>query len=147
MNNGLTILNLYNGIYKLLSKDATILGHLGLGENPTANQIGPKIQKQSKPQQLTNNIPLIAFYTPGGGIDSVNLGVFCPMFYFDIYTNDDVKLAHQIAERLCTLLSGCVDFSGVAGTTPLIVDAHESDSRLDNVYCFTIEVTFSNVEA
>ena len=33
MNNGLTILNLYNGIYKLLSKDATILGYLGLGEN------------------------------------------------------------------------------------------------------------------
>jgi hypothetical protein len=146
MNNGITILNLYNGIYKLFSGDTTLLNHLGLTGTPTPNQIGPKLQKQSKPQQLSSNIPLIAFYTPGGGIDSMNMGVFCPMFYFDIYTNDNVKLAHQIAERVCELISGCINFTGVAGSSAIIVDAHESDSKLDNVYCFTIEATFSNAE-
>jgi hypothetical protein len=57
-----------------------------------------------------------------------------------------VNLAHQIAERLCELLTGCLNFSGVGGSSATVLDAHESDSNLENVYCFTIEVAFSNSE-
>lgn len=145
-NNGLTIINLYNGIYKLLSNDPDLLNYLGLTEDATYSQKGPKFQKQSKPQQPAGNVPLIAFYTPGGSVDYVNLDVFCPIFIFDIYTRDNVNLAHQIAERLCVLLTGCLNFTGVGGSSAIIVDAHESNSNLDNIYCFTVEASFSNSE-
>ena len=145
-NNGLTIINLYNGIYKLITNDTAILEYVGLSVDATFSQKGPKFQKQSKPQQLANNVPLIAFYTPGGSVDYVNLDVFRPVFFFDIYTPDNVNLAHQIAERLCELLTGCLNFSGVGGSSATVLDAHESDSNLENVYCFTVEVAFSNSE-
>lgn len=145
-NNGLTIINLYNGIYSLIANDKDILEYVGLDGNVTNSQKGPKFQKQSKPQQLSNNIPLIAFYTPGGNVDFVNLDVFHPIFFFDIYTPDNVNLAHQIAERLCKLLSNELNFSGVGGSSATILDAHESDSNLENVYCFSIEISFSHSE-
>lgn len=146
-NNGLTIISLYNGIYKMISSDSEILGYVGLQTDSTYAQKGRKFQKQSKPQQLADNLPVISFYTPGGSTDYVNLDVFCPVFFFDIYTRDNVNLAHQIAERLCVLLTGCLNFTGVGGSSATIIDAHESNSNLENVYCFTIEASFSNSES
>jgi hypothetical protein len=156
MKNGLSVINLYNGIYTLLTSDSDLLEKLSIpiieeiveGETvltpPTNAQKGRKIQKRSKPQELANNLPMIAFYTPGGNIDPINQEVFRPVFYFDIYTQNNVNLAHELAERVFMLLDDKVnEFSSVENGEAEVIDAHESDAGLPDTYCFTLEVLFS----
>lgn len=144
VGNGLSTIAVYNGIYKLLSNDAVILQKLGLPPTPTNEQKGRKIQKRSKPQELSDNLPIITYYTPGGNMDIINQNVYKPLFYFDIYTKDNVNLAHEIAERIFELFDGVVNcFPNLENAEASFIDAHESDPGQPNVYCFTLEILFS----
>jgi len=152
MSNGLSVINLYNGIYKLLTSTDILLEKLGIPVTeegreiiyPTNKQKGQKVQKRSKPQRLVDNLPMVTFYTPGGSIDPINHEVFRPVFYFDIYTQDDVNLAHEIAESIFSLIDNQVnEFSNVENGGAEVIDAHESDAGLPDTYCFTLEILFS----
>ncbi len=138
----MSVVNLYNGIYRVLANDEQILNYLGLSSASTNLEKAKHIQKRSKPQDLVENLPLITFYSPGGFRDSINDYVYGSRFFFDIYTSDDVELAQNIAQRILDLFEGEIPpWMGVENFTCRFEDGHESAVDLANIYCFTIEVT------
>lgn len=136
------VVDLYTGIYRVLANDAEILELLKLPSNATALQKAKKIQKRAKPQDIEKNLPMIAFYTPGGGRDPGNDYVFGSTFIFDIYTKDDVELAQLIAERIYKLFDGENNpFENIETFDARYEDEHESATDLSNTYCYTIIIT------
>lgn len=140
------VTDLYNGIYKVLANDETILNYLGIGISATNIQKATKIQKRSKPQDLVeDNLPIISFYTPAGQREHKNLYVYVASFVFDVYTQDDVTLAQNIAERITQLFNGEINafLGGVENFQGELVTAHESMTDLQNSYCFTVVINMS----
>jgi len=141
------VVDLYDGIYRVLANDEKILELLGIPEADNTTK-AKRIQKRSKPQDLANRLPMIAFYTPGGGLDPVNDIVYGATFVFDIYTNDDVETAHEIANRIFELFCKKIPvFDNLETMESRFEDAHESATDLANTYCFTVILTlFVSVE-
>jgi len=140
------VVNLYNNIYTLITENETILYYLGMGGNPSNLEKAKKVQKRAKPQSLVDNVPLIAFYAPPGGLDKGNDTVYVAPFVFDIYTNDDVNTAHLIAEELSNMIDRqLLSFYGVDSLESKFITAHESNVDIENVYCFTVAFEFSIV--
>jgi hypothetical protein len=138
------VVNLYNNIYALITNNKNILYYLGMGDNPNNLEKAKKVQKRAKPQNLVDNIPLLAFYAPPGGLDRGNDSVYVAPFVFDIYTNDDVNTAHLIAEELTKVIDRkLLPFNGVDSFESRFITAHESSVDVENVYCFTIVFEFS----
>ena len=144
------VVNLYNQIFKTMAYDIDLLSLLGLYTNienlTDEDRIdrNEHIQKRRKPSNILESLPLIAFYTPGGGAERRNMAVYNATFVFDIYTQDKVELAHSISERLCYLFENKLNtFCGVENFTTKLVEAYESDSNLENTFCFTLVLEFS----
>lgn len=140
----MAIVNLYNGIYKTLSNDETILYYLGLKKDSSALDKAKKIQKRSKPTDIVDNLPLIAFYTLPGRREVKNLSVYQTSFVFDVYTADDVDLSHRITQRLIELFEGqLVPFENNTTFESMFLTAGEGETDLDNTYCFSTVFGFS----
>lgn len=140
----MSVVSLYNGIYKVLANDDTVLNYLGIGASASYLEKAKHIQKRAKPQNVAESLPIIAFYSLPGKREGQNLLVYTTNFVFDIYTNDDVNLAHQIADRIAALFDGEIHpMMGIESYESLVVTMHESDSDLPNTYCFTVVIEFS----
>lgn len=140
----MAVVNLYNGIYKVLSNDETVLNYLGIGTSASPLDKARHIQKRAKPQNLANHLPLIAFYSPPGQRGGDNYLVYNTKFVFDIYTRDDVDLAQRIGDRIHRLFEGIIHpMMGIENFESLMVSQHESESDLPNSYCFTVVIDFS----
>lgn len=141
----MVVVNLYDNIYKMLVNSKDVLNYLGLEENATLLEKAKKVQKRARPQNLVNNIPLIAFYAPPGGkVDRGNYKVYNTPIVFDIYTPDDVDLAQKISSCLVDLFNGQLHpFCGVESYETEFLTAHESSVDISNVYCFTTVIQFS----
>jgi hypothetical protein len=94
----MAVVNLYNGIYKVLANDPIVLDYLGIGSIATPLQKAQRIQKRSKPTKLVENLPLIAFYAPPGRREPNNFEVYTTTFVFDLYTSDNVDLAQRLGD-------------------------------------------------
>lgn len=140
----MAVVSLYNGIYKVLSNDETVLNYLGIGTKATSLDKAKRIQKRHKPQDLSTNMPLIAFYATPGSRTGENYLVYETNFIFDIYTNDDVSKAQKIGERVLELFEGVIHpMMGVESFESMVVSMHESAVDLANCYCFTVVINFS----
>jgi hypothetical protein len=140
----MVITDLYNGIYKVLANDAIILDYLGIGETANALTKSRHIQKRANPQDVTDNIPMIAFYATPGRREGRNSFVYTTPFVFDIYTNDDVQLAQDVSDRLTDIFNGEIHpFAGIESFQAELVTAHESTTDLANTYCFTVVISMS----
>ncbi len=145
----MAVVDLYNGIYSVLSNDTTVLSYLGILNSSDdvdeyALMKARHIQKRAKPQNLADNIPLISFYTAPGRRDGRNLEVYTTDFVFDIFTNDDVPLAQDIAQRVMDLFEGVVTpFVNVENFEGFFITAYESESDLPDTYCFSVVIRFS----
>jgi len=139
------VVDLYNNIYRVLANDEAVLNYLGVGVSASALTKAKHLQKRAKPQNIVDNLPLIAFYAPpGGGRERGNELVYNAPFVFDIYTNDDVNLAHQIAKRIIDLFEGkLMPFMGMENFESKFVTGYESDSGMQNAYCFTVVMQMS----
>ncbi len=140
------VVSLYNGIYKTLANDSKILELLNIDLNSLDLALSKalKIQKRQKPQNPTDNIPLICFFSLGGQKEPKNSLVHNSVFVFDIYTNDDVEKAHLIATRIVELFDEEIpEFSGIGTFSTYWQDSFESDTDLPNTYCFTTVFKFS----
>lgn len=142
------VVDLYNGIFKILANDPTILSLLDIDTTIDVDALkvakAEKIQKRRKPQNLISNIPLIAFYSPGGNVERNNDLVYCATFVFDVYTNDDIEKAHEIHNRISKIFDDCVP--SIPTLTTFLThfeEAYESETDLANTYCFTTICTFS----
>ena len=144
----MSVVNLYDGIYRVLANDPKVLNYLGIDESGDAEEVAlrkaERIQKRSKPQKLTEILPVITFYAPPGRRESGNLQVYNTNFVFDLYTQDDVNTAQRMASRIQELFDGVIHpFMGVENFESLLVTMHESESDLQNTYCFTVVISFS----
>lgn len=140
----MSVVNLYNGIYQVLSNDQKVLNYLGIDTSSSLTDKATHIQKRSRPQRLADSIPLVAFYAPPGVPDKNNHLVYTTAFVFDVYTADDVALAQQIAERICELFVGEMHpMQGVESMQSEFVTSHESSVDVENAYCFTTVIDFS----
>jgi hypothetical protein len=145
----LKVVKLYNEIYRTMTEDEPLLTKMGFVSSGNVNQDrlfkARRFQKRSTPQNLAvENMPTIAFYTSGGNYDITNSLVYNPVFYFDIYTNDNVDLAHAISEDIQGLFGGKINyFQGIDTLVADVLEAHESLSDLPNTYCFTLVISFS----
>lgn len=138
------IIKLYDNIYNLIATNETILYYLGMGSNPSNLEKAKKIQRRAKPQNLIDNVPLIAFYAPPGGLDRENDTVYVAPFVFNIFTFDDVDSAHLIAKELTRLIDKkLLPFRGIDSLESRLITAHESSVDEENIYCFTVVFEFS----
>lgn len=137
------IVDLYNGIYKVLANDTDVLNYLGIGVAADNLSKAKHIQKRAKPQNPTDNMPLIAFYAPPGQLDRNHL-VYETPFVFDIYTKDDVNKAQLIAKRIIKLFDKeIINVEGTSSFESRFLTGHESSVDLANTYCFTVVIEFS----
>lgn len=140
----MAVVSLYNGIYKVLSNDETVLNYLGLGTSASPLDKAKRLQKRHKPQELVTNMPLIAFYATPGSRVGENYLVYETNFIFDIYTKDDVSKAQKIGDRILELFEGVIHpMMGVESFESMVVSMHESAVDLANCYCFTVVINFS----
>ncbi|MGA4519200.1 hypothetical protein ACPA0F_18240 [Solibacillus silvestris] len=140
----MSVVSLYNGIYRVLSNDETVLNYVGIGNQATALEKAKRIQKRHKPQDLATNMPVIAFYSTPGSRMGDNYLVYETNFIFDIYTNDDVSKAQKIGDRILELFEGVIHpMMGVESFESMMVSMHESAVDLANCYCFTVVINFS----
>ncbi|MEC0276808.1 hypothetical protein [Peribacillus frigoritolerans] len=140
----MSVVNLYNGIYKVLANDKTVLSYLGIGATATPLEKAKRIQKRHKPQNLVENMPIITFYAPPGTRSRENLLVYSTNFIFDIYTNDNVDLAQKLGGRLVQIFDGEINpMMGIETYESLLVTMHETATDMANTYCFTVVVEFS----
>lgn len=140
----MAVVSLYNGIYKVLSNDETVLNYLGIGTLASPLDKAKRIQKRHKPQDLATNMPLIAFYATPGSRVGENYLVYETNFIFDIYTKDDVSNAQKISNRILELFEGVIHpMMGVESFESMVVSMHESAVDLANCYCFTVVINFS----
>lgn len=140
----MVVVELYDNIYTYLSNDDTLLGLLGLGTSSSLTDKVLKIRKRHRPENLVDGLPLIAYYTPGGGVSSTNNLVYEAFFIFDIYTEDDVTLAHSIGERICEIFDRTIPaFENMGNLEVRLMTGHESSTDYPNTYCFTVILEFS----
>lgn len=140
----MAVVDLYNGIYRVLANDPDVLNYLGIGEGADNLTKAKHIQKRSKPQDLADNMPLIAFYAPPGKRSGENYLVYESLFVFDIYTQDDVDLAQRIAQRIIDLFDDeMYPMDGAKTFLSMFETGHESTSDLANTYCFTVVINFA----
>lgn len=139
------IINLYVAIQKALFNDPQIQALMGFDPADLVSR-AKRIQKRSDPQDLAIDImPLIAFYAvSAGGLDPRNSLTYDAIFLFDVYTNDDVSLAHDISHRILEMFHAEISpFEGVENFETLLLNQYESRSDLENTYAFTTALKFS----
>lgn len=138
------VVSLYNGIYALLAGNEDILESLGLSSSSSLVEKALHIQKRSKPQNLADNLPLIAFYTPSGGREGRNDNVYVATFTFDVYTPDDVDLAQTIGLQIANLFDDEISvFDDVENFSCRWLTSFESGVDMPNTYCFTTVLELS----
>lgn len=134
----MSVVNLYNNIWSIIANDSIILTFMNLvgADNLTKAK---RIQKRARPQNIIDNLPLITFYSPDGNLELKNSYVYNAVFVFDVYTNDDVELAHNLAQRIIEIFDRELHpMNGVESFESKFIRAYESNSNLANTYCFTV---------
>jgi hypothetical protein len=135
------VVDLYDGIYKVLANDKVILDFLGIGVKADNLVKSKHIQKRSNPQDIVKSLPVICFYAPPGHRSTSNHLVYAAPFIFDAVTADNVPLAQSIVSRITQLFDGEINpFSGIENFEARMLTAHESKPDLANTYCFTVVI-------
>lgn len=137
------IVNLYDGIYRVLANDKTILNYLGMEVGASNLEKSRHLQKRSNPQNLANHLPLISFYAPPGERAGNNHLSYSAPIIFDVITDDDVELAHDIVTQIVNLFDGEINpFDKLETFEAEMITQHESRTDLPNTYCFTTVILF-----
>lgn len=141
------VTKLYSAIYRALDSDDQIRSLMKLIDADPI-KLSNQVKQRKHPQNMTaEDFPLIAFYAlPKGGFDEHNGIVYDSFFRFDVYTPDDIGLAHCISERIVKMFHQEVSlFAEVENFAARLVRQFESDSSLTNTYCFSTILLFSTV--
>lgn len=113
---------------------------------PTATSldISTRLQKRREPVNMVDgNLPLVTFYKLPGSRGLNHLEYVTP-FDFDIYTDGDVELAINIADRINYLFDGQY-LSLARGSTfkAEYVTSAEDKSDLEDVFKYFTQISFT----
>ena len=138
------ISDIYACIHKTLREDLEIRSLLGFDETTTRAQEALRIQKRMNPMDLVvENLPLITFYKFPGQREQNHLVYRFPVF-FEIFTNDDVETALNIADRIAFLFDGkYLNVDGISSFMGEYVTSSEQKSDIENVYRYFVNILFS----
>jgi len=142
----ISIRDVYDSIHALLREDPEILSMLGLTSTASLEVLETRIQKRKYPRDLVqDHLPLIAYYKKTGSRGS-NYLEYRFVIEFKIYTQDNVGLAIDIADRITRLFDG----KWISGLTrgsvfkgEFVASAEDADIELDNSYKFLTQIAFS----
>jgi hypothetical protein len=141
----INISDIYAYIHTTLRQDPEIISMLGLAADASLEDLATKIQKRKQPQNLVqHNLPLISFYK-NPGARGTNYLEYRFIVDFDIYSQDDVELAINIADRIAQLfddkfMSGLTKGSVFKGE---YVTSAEDDTDLENTYKYFTQIGFT----
>lgn len=141
----LNISDVYASIHQTLREDEVIRELMGFDETTTAVDMAMRLQKRKKPVELVaDQFPLITFYKSPGQREYGNHLAYVTSFYFDIYTNDDVEVAIDIADRINYLFDDkYLRLSVGSSFKGQFVTAAEDDTDLENTYKYFTQVEFT----
>lgn len=137
----MNIAGIYAYIHKTLRNDSKIQEMLGIFPSSTPEDMEVKIQKRKKPQNLLKDtLPIISFYKEPGE-RGINFLEYQFIIKFDIYTQDNVELAINIAERVCALFDdkSIAMKEGSFFKTEYVTSA-EDNTDLENTYKYFIQI-------
>lgn len=140
----LHISNVYASIHKTLREDEVIRSLMGFDESTDMVEMAMRIQKRKTPVDLVdNNLPLISFYKLPGQRGYNHLE-YKTAFDFDIYTNDDVELAIDLADRINDLFDdkflNLCEGSSFKGQ---YLTSSEDSSDLTNTFKYYTQILFT----
>jgi hypothetical protein len=140
----LYISDVYACIHKTLREDKVIRDLMGFTDSTTPLEMATRIQKRSKPVDLVEgNFPLITFYKLPG-VRGYNHLAYSTAFDFDIYTNDDVELAVQIADRINELFDDkFLNMPRGSSFKGSYLTSAEDNTDLENTYKYYTQVEFT----
>lgn len=138
------ISDIYACIHQTLRNDPEIQSMLGLTPSSTLEEMATKIQKRKKPQNLVqDNLPMISFYK-NPGVRGHNYLEYRFIVDFDIYTQDDVELATNIADRIAELFDEkFLPLSKGSVFRGQYVTSAEDDTDLENTYKYFTQIGFA----
>lgn len=141
----INISDVYTFIHSTLCQDPKILYFLGLTADSSLGKLETRIQKRKKPQDLVgDNLPLISFYKKPGSRGE-NYLEYRFIVDFDIFTQNNVELAINIADRIAQLfddkfISGVLEGSVFRGE---YITSAEDDTNLANTYKYFTQIGFT----
>ncbi|MEC2266488.1 hypothetical protein [Bacillus subtilis] len=141
----LYISDVYACIHKTLREDEVIRKLMGFDESTTSTDMALRIQKRKNPVELVDGkLPLITFYKLPGQRELTNYLSYVTAFDFDIYTNDDVELAIEIADRINYLFDDkYLPLSKGSSFKGHFVTSAEDETDLENTYKYFTQVEFT----
>ncbi len=140
----LRISDVYAYIHKTIREDDEILRLMGLDKTSSADVLALRIQKRKKPQELViHNLPLITFFK-NPGVRGDNYLEYRFTVDFDIYTQDDVETAIDIADRMAQLFDNKF-MSGVSGSSfkGEYITSAEDETDFKNSYKYFTQIGFT----
>ena len=140
----LHISDVYASIHKTLREDDVIKELMGFSDETTLEETALRIQKRMKPVDLVaDNYPLISFYKLPGNRGRNHLE-YVTVFDFDIYTNDDVELAIELADRISDLFDGTyLKLRKGSSFKGEYVTSAEDTTDLSNTYKYYAQILFT----
>lgn len=144
MSSFLRISDIYACIHKTLRNDAEIRRLMGFNDSTDSVEYATRIQKRAKPVELVeDNFPLITFYKLPGSRE-VNHLSYVTVFNFDIYTNDDVELAIDIADRIGYLFEDkYLNVPNISSFKGQYVTSAEDTTDLPNTFKYRVQIEFT----
>lgn len=146
----LRVSDVYATIHKVLSTDPVIRELMGfqegLEESEELIQRATKIVKRRVSPELLDgdNLPVISFYKLPGGREYDNHLSYITPFDFDIYTNNDVETAVDIADRINELFDDkYLPLAKGSSLRNRYVTSGEDKIDLQDVYKYYTQITFN----
>lgn len=117
---------------------------MGFTDQSTMEEMALRIQKRMKPVDLVaDNFPIISFYKAPGQRGYNHLE-YVTAFDFDIYTDNDVELAIDLADRISYLFDGqYLNLSQGSNFKGEYVTSAEDVTDLSDVYKYYIRILFT----
>ena len=140
----LRISSVYASIHKTLREDDVIKELRGFSDETTLEETALRIQKRMKPVDLVaDNYRLISFYKLPGNRELNHLQ-YVTVFDFDIYTNDDVELAIELADRISDLFDDTyLKLRKGSSFKGEYVTSAEDTTDLSNTYKYYAQILFT----
>lgn len=146
----LKLSDVYATIHRQLSTDTVIRELMGFEEGLDKQddllQSATKIVKRKIPNDLLKEqtFPLIAFYKLPGGREFDNYLSYLTPFDFDIYTNNDVETAINIADRINELFDDkYLPLAKGSSLRNKYTTSAEDNTELKDVYKFYTQILFN----
>lgn len=142
--NFLRISEVYACIDKTLREDPVIRELMRFTDTTSDVEIALRIQKRMRPVNVVDfNMPMIAFYILPGrrGINHLE---YEALFDFDIYTNDDIELAIDLADRINILFNEKFFQmeQGISFRSQFVTSAEKS-TDLESIFKYFTQIEFS----